>query len=518
MAKNKLSIYLIKEGINEENIFDKDSNIQLLKQYNNNKKLYYLPSWIHSPRWLDDFFGMKCDKLQQTNSRAILVDKLNINDEEKIFALTFGYSKNLFAEDVIEEQFGLKIVLNTVGINDIRKISKISVGSNQKQSQEQMPKATNINEFGFDLERDLIRSVTGKCNDEIFEKNNLIGGDIFSILVERDINNIENFLIYCYKKYKEEKYKENFEWIDNIKEVKSKKEKKELDNLLIQYINEKRFDCIWMSIPEVIDWEDICGFNYTNDNEIYDDVIIEKVIESLRNNLNDIEQLKRKKVIMKDIEGKEIEKWSAYKCIIAEIQFNKKSYCLNNGKWYGINKDFSDKIEKEYDNIEISELDFIDYNKNMKDEDDYNEKLSNVLPNAYLTHKIGEIPFGGGKGNKIELCDVMTQENQLIHIKKNGGSSYLSHLFNQAAVSAELLLDTNFRVKVNTKMNEFKFDKQFTDDFNPKDYTIIIGIINNYNDERPKIPFFSKVSLRYTINHMKNIGYKVQLKNIKKVN
>lgn len=518
MAKNKLSIYLIKEGINEENIFDKDSNIQLLKQYNNNKKLYYLPSWIHSPRWLDDFFGMKCDKLQQTNSRAILVDKLNINDEEKIFALTFGYSKNLFAEDVIEEQFGLKIVLNTVGINDIRKISKISVGSNQKQSQEQMPKATNINEFGFDLERDLIRSVTGKCNDEIFEKNNLIGGDIFSILVERDINNIENFLIYCYKKYKEEKYKENFEWIDNIKEVKSKKEKKELDNLLIQYINEKRFDCIWMSIPEVIDWEDICGFNYTNDNEIYDDVIIEKVIESLRNNLNDIEQLKRKKVIMKDIEGKEIEKWSAYKCIIAEIQFNKKSYCLNNGKWYCINKDFSDKIEKEYDNIEISDLDFIDYNKNMKDEDDYNEKLSNVLPNAYLIHKIGEIPFGGGKGNKIELCDVMTQENQLIHIKKNGGSSYLSHLFNQAAVSAELLLDTNFRVKVNTKMNEFKFDKQFTDDFNPKDYTIIIGIINNYNDERPKIPFFSKVSLRYTINHMKNIGYKVQLKNIKKVN
>ena len=49
MARNKLSIYLIKEGINEENIFDEDSNIQLLKKYNNNKKLYYIPSWIHSP-------------------------------------------------------------------------------------------------------------------------------------------------------------------------------------------------------------------------------------------------------------------------------------------------------------------------------------------------------------------------------------------------------------------------------------------------------------------------------------
>lgn len=74
------------------------------------------------------------------------------------------------------------------------------MGSNQKQSQEQMPRATNINEFGFDLERDLIKTVTGKCEDETFGKANLIGGDIFSVLVERDINNIEEFLVYCYKK------------------------------------------------------------------------------------------------------------------------------------------------------------------------------------------------------------------------------------------------------------------------------------------------------------------------------
>ena len=153
----------------------------------------------------------------------------------------------------------------------------------------------------------------------------------------------------------------------------------------------------------------------------------------------------------------------------------------------------------------------------MEDEDDYNERLSESLSNAYLIHKIGEIPFGGGKGNKIELCDVMTNDNKLIHIKKNGGSAYLSHLFNQATVSAELLLDGTFRSKVNKKMDEFNFDKKFDSSFNATDYTIIIGIINKYHEERPKIPFFSKVSLRYTINSIKNMGYKVQLKNIKKI-
>ena len=517
MAKNRLSIYLIRGDVEEDKIFDEDSGIKLLKEYNQNKKIYYLPSYIHSPIWIKGFFGMECNELHQANSRVILIDKLYIDEEEKTFALTFGYSKNLFAEDVIEEQFGLKIVLNTVGINDIRKISKVSVGSNQKQSQEQMPKATNIKEFGFDLERDLIKTVTGKCNDEMFEKANLVGGDIFSILVERDINNIEDFLIYCYTKYKEEKYKENFEWIDNIKEVKSKIEKDQLDNILIQYINEEKYDCVWMSIPEVINWESVDGFSYTNDDEINDDIIIEKVIESFRNGLTDIEQLKRKRIIMKDIEEKEIERWSAYKCIVAEIQLEEKPYCLNNGKWYCINKDFSDKIENEYGQIELSNLDFLDYDTSMKDEDDYNGKLSETLSNAYLIHKIGEIPFGGGKGNKIELCDVMTNDNKLIHIKKNGGSAYLSHLFNQAAVSAELLLDVTFRDKVNKKMNEFGFEKEFTNNFNPMNYTIIIGIINKYHEERPKIPFFSKVSLRYTINTIKNLGYRVQIKNINKI-
>ena len=516
MAKNKLSIYLIKEDINEEEIFEENSGVNILKKYAENKILYYLPSYIHEPNWLKSFFNLKCDELHQANSRAVLLNKLKIEGKERIFAITFGYAKNLFAEDVLEEQFGLKIVLNTVGMNDIRKISKVSVGTNQKQSQEQMPKASNINEFGFDLDRDLIMNVTGKCDDEVFEKANLIGGDIFSILIERNIDNIDEFLIYCYKKYKEDKYKENFEWIDNIKEVKAKSEKEELDKILIEYINNSKFDCVWMSIPEVINWELVKGFSYTNEDILYDDIFIKKFIESIRNDLDNIEQIKRRKIRMFDIEDKEINKWSAYRCINAEIQYNQKSYCLNNGKWYHINKDFSNKIEAEYNNISLSDLSFIDYSQEIRDEDEYNEKLTNSM-DGYLIHKIGEIPFGGGTGNRIELCDVMTKNNELIHIKKNGGSAYLSHLFNQAAVSAELLLDSSFRKKVNEKLEENKFEKKFPTNFNATNYTIVIGIINKYHEERPKIPFFSKVSLGYTIKRMRNFGYKVEIKNINKL-
>ena len=518
MAKNKLSIYLIKDEIKEDKIFDKEKNsVEILKKHSDNKVSYFVPTRIHPPVWLKNFFEMDSEKLRQANARVVLLDKLSINGKERIFAIVFGYAKNLFAADVLEEQFGLKIVLNSVDINSIRKISKISIGSNQKHSQEQMPKTANINEFGFDLDRDLITTVTAKCKDESFEKANITGGDIFSLLVDVNLDNIDEFLEKCYKKYQENKYKDNFEWIDNIKEIKSKKEIEKLDNNLINYILEKRWDCICMSIPEIISWEGISGFKYLNSDELDDDISIEKFINSLRNELTSIEQIKRRKVYMYDINDEEAGSWGAYKCITAEIEVNDNIYCLNNGKWYFINKDYSQKIEKEYQEIKLSSLNFVDYTEDMKNEDEYNTALAESLEGAYLIHKIGEIPFGGGTGNKIEVCDVMSNNNELIHIKKNVGSSQLSHLFNQATVSAEMLLDKSFRKNVNERMKKENFNKALPEVFKSSDYTIIIGIINKYDDERPKIPFFSKVALRYTIKRINNFGYNVELKNIKKI-
>ena len=44
MAKNKLSIYLIKEEIEEDKIFDKEkNNVEILKKHSDNKTSYFVP-------------------------------------------------------------------------------------------------------------------------------------------------------------------------------------------------------------------------------------------------------------------------------------------------------------------------------------------------------------------------------------------------------------------------------------------------------------------------------------------
>ena len=51
-------------------------------------------------------------------------------------------------------------------------------------------------------------------------------------------------------------------------------------------------------------------------------------------------------------------------------------------------------------------------------------------------------------------------------------------------------------------------------DFKPSNYTIVLGIISKYNEARPRIPFFSKVAIRYTVKTLLNLGYRIEIKNI----
>ena len=511
--KNKLSVYLVKEGLFEkEDIFENPDELDILETLPDGSPIYYKASYVHAPSWLKSFFLKNDnDDMLQANSRVVLLKKKVFENEERVFALTFGYARFLFKANVLEEQFGLRIVLNTIQQNEIRKISKTSVGTNQKQSNEQLPKNSDISEFGFDINRDLMKNVSGKSEDEMFEKSMLTGGDIFSLTVGRDISNIDEFLEYCYHRYKDTTYQDKFAWIDNIKYVRDKSIIEQLDTKLIEEINNKNYTQVWMAVPEVVEWEDIKDFLISNDSNHYSDIEIDKVIASLRNPLTCVAQLQTKtiKAMSSRDDTESVYEWRAYNCIIAEITLNGCEYCLSNGKWYKINNDFSNEITRQYNEIQLFNEVFIDYNH--KDEDAYNDALVNKLDNSLLLHKYKITT--GGQGNNIEPCDVLWN-NKIIHIKRNGGSSLLSHLFNQALVSSQMWLDSGARQQLKDKMLAEGYPDVIPERFNSTDYEVVIAIINKFTEKRPKIPFFSKVAICFTIKNIKNYGFKVSIKNI----
>ncbi len=506
---NKITIYLIKDDIEYDKIL-KDYAYDKILSKGDKSITYYYPTQKRIPVWLSTYFNITTDVgISNANAKVISLHRLTIDGEEKVFALPFGNGKYLLNDDVIEEQFGIKVLLNSVSKDGFRQLNISNYGGDHRTKNEQTPKKTDISEFGFDIYSDFLRKATAKSEEDLFNKNTITGGDLLSVSVPVNINNVNDFLVECYYRYKSDKYKKDFAWLDNIKEVKEKLLKVELDQELLKIINEHDFSKVWTAVPEVIEWENILDFRYRKTKTGYDDIEIKNVVELFPNEIiPNIDSLKNRQVYAMSLDSIEtLYKWKIYNCIIAEIEYKDDAYCLNFGKWYKVNKSFVTSTNEYYSKISLSNIDFPVANNER--EDKYNEELNNYLANSILMDKETVRMTGMGRSS-IEVCDVLTDNKELIHVKKNGGSSYLSHLFNQAAVSGEILLDINFRNEVNKKMRRTIFPI----DFISSDYTIVLAIITNSNDDRPKIPFFSKVSIQYAIEGLKRKGYDVEIKNI----
>ena len=271
-----------------------------------------------------------------------------------------------------------------------------------------------------------------------------------------------------------------------------------------------------MAVPEVIQWEHIAGFKYAG-RDIHDDIAIETMRESFREGLSHIDQLKSRTVtaIRADNDAP-YASWQAYKCLYGEVELDGKAYCVNNGRWFCIDRDFVDQINAEYENMPVSSRTFLPHSATHKKENDYTVAFVASDPDHLLCMDAKLIYYGGGQ-SKVELCDVLTTDNTFIHIKPYSSSAALSHLFNQAVVSTELVLgDPIFVVKANEKIGERTQNPRFLIDRTGNRPTIILAILSKEDGERPQIPFFSKVALRYTRRRLETDGCKVYIKNIKK--
>ena len=113
----------------------------------------------------------------------------------------------------------------------------------------------------------------------------------------------------------------------------------------------------------------------------------------------------------------------------------------------------------------------------------------------------------------VEICDLLTSDRQLVHVKKRGRSSTLSHLFAQGVTSAELLLDAAFRAEAHEIVRAA--DPSYADAL-PSDrpaadaYEVVYVFITRSERSSPlTLPFFALVSLRAAARRLRGMGYRV---------
>ncbi|SOC37556.1 TIGR04141 family sporadically distributed protein [Salinicoccus kekensis] len=480
-------------------------------------KVYIGHNNQNEPGWYDNvkMLATALDKdIKNQSSRAIAV----LEVDNKVYILTFGHGRHMINEDYIVRNFGRKIVLNLIEADSIKTTQTAAIGDFITSHLSSSSRQTNLNDLRINTDSDLLLRIEGNINI-LNLKANAVGGDSIKLSFKEpiEVTLIVNIIRELEKQYNEDAYKEKFEWIDNLVPIKDKVLKDEIfkaafkdfikEDASLHLVNlDTTYDNYSYSFTEK-------GSRVEDINDLKSLITVGERIEE-EEYINELTQsLLKKKIFAHDNENGDILLWSLKKCLAGEVPGFDRTYTLFLGNIYEVNQDYVNTINEKVKSLQNDhnfELDFDICDK--KEEGDYlQEQAENrddimCLDQDFITYN----------GRSIEACDLLTDNKELIHVKKWSSSSTLSHLFQQGIVSAELLLnDRYFREELNKKLNEEKFKIPETN-FQPPDYTIIYSVLfkaENYTFV--DLPIFSKIVLVNSFITLRNLAFKVKLNSLR---
>jgi len=517
--KYKLSIFLFKEECDspKDTLKDEKSLTKYVIKGHKEEEmaLYVKGSKSFLPKWLAFFEGFLTQKIENvfnSSSSAVLL----LKHDKRIFAFAFGYGRGFLNLNLVEDNFGLKVALNSIDADKIRSVDIKNLDTVVRHSKVQTSQVGTVDNFGLNIDRDILNAVTGLSNEPALGKQ-ISGAVSLHLSVAVKIDTLSALCKILLKKFSENTYKEYFPWVDHISEVKNKAFTEELDGLLVKAIHDKNFEQLFLAIPEIIDWEQVQGFKYKeSDEEIKEDVHIEDVLppeDEVKEKVN-VGWLERKSVLCVGADNEAIiHEWSLYNCINYELKKDKETFLLTSGKWFRIDTAYVDFVAGEISRImEYKSFKLLPCEG--EKEGDYNKKVADSDKKRCLLLDKKLIPYGGGQ-NKIEVCDIFVDKKDFLHVKRFRGSACLSHLFQQGHNSAFLLrTDSEFVKKVNKELPQaWKFNE--TSPLDTSEYEVVFAVISRVKKGvREIFPFFSKVSLQQVDKQLKAYGYKVSIAKI----
>lgn len=431
----------------------------------------------------------------------------------RMFALAFGHGRHILKPGVFEERFGLLVVINTLKSDELRSIDKRTFDTVDQNVRAQVSQRSPATEFGIDIEKDLIRGITGQPNDPSLGTR-MTGSDALVVAVDTTIPHLGKLLERYLAAFHSDAYLDGFAWIDQIHQVGDKTPlKQDLDQKLINKMaeaqaNDGHANGLWLAIPDVVDYTGLHRFRFTGSSNSHNDLHLPGFIRALgAGEVIDIETLKSKYAFAVDDDGYEVgDKWPIYKCIHFEVDVGDETYLLAAGKWFCIRKAFKDEVNYFYDDVPVFDLGWIEYRH--ESEGAYNKDVAAKSSGIYALMDAVDISVGGLR-DKIEFCDLYSESRELIHVKRYGASSLLGHLFNQGLVSGEhLRSDENFLVEVNKhlpKTHQLEIDDSIPR--NVGEFTIIFAIISELQGSDLHIPFFAKVAFKHVCTRLRSLGF-----------
>lgn len=532
----KLTVLLVKDSLSffEEALRDPSSltRVQVKSDVGFTGELWYAKPQSRSPQWKEFVAPALVSKIENLNTSSVSA-VLFVKAKNRIFAFTFGYGRNLLKPNCYEPGFGLRVALNRIDHRQIRSLDLRTYEDLVVSTRKQTSRSSELATFGLDVARDLLRAATGEPSDTTFAKR-VTGTDSLTLNVPVTPAGLGKKCEEILKAYKDDNYKEHFDWIDHLKEIRDEGVIDTLNGKLLWALKHEETEKLHLAAPEPLDWQSIEKFRIGGTRQTeYDDIDIDAYLATLGDKKSELtaEKLKSYRVSLR-FTGNEIfqDKWSVYSCLVWDTTENHRLYAIVEGKWFEIEKSFSERVCKFVRAIRVPSQQ-LPQTKAGEREEDYNQRVAIEEPTRYICLDRQLVkPEDAASG--IEFCDLLSADKQFIHVKKKTRSATLSHLFAQGTVAARAFLeDRSVRKQVREILKEgssayqsARTKKTFNgvslipdESTRPTsgDYEVAYAVITKPSGNWPSsLPFFSQLNLMQHAKLLRGLGYKISLQQI----
>lgn len=427
------------------------------------------------------------------------------------FALCFGTGWHLLRPDGFVRGFGLRAALSLVVRNTLKSVDVSTYENFAKHRRVSTSKGTTIDSFDIEGQLDLLRGVIGDC--ERPQIGQQIGGrDSCVTWTKLDITELPRLCGILFRAYSSSRAGNRYPIINNVDQVRDPAEIQRLDDLLDAEIAANPNLDVSIAPPEAVDWQSVQAFTIDHANAPAPKVSFDfGDVRGLYNpnspTCNDMSHIAVGTQTVAGTPG--LQGWSLYDCIVTEISdpTNPAVRCiLLAGDWYVVSASFVTQVNNDLAAINLHAGAMPHANAG-ETEGDYNARFAATDPVTLALLDKKNIPYGGGS-SRIEVCDVLSSQPCLYHVKDYHGSATLSHLFSQGTVSGRLLLEQDFRQEIVTKYPHLPGNVIQSAAIAPNNFEVVYAIICEPARTIPGgLPFFSKVRLVEAAKELRRMGY-----------
>jgi uncharacterized protein (TIGR04141 family) len=471
------------------------------------------------PRWLQDLQSiveggaLPMSALLNSHGAAVLL----IRHRGYRFILVYGTGRFAIERSWTEPRFGLRVVANSVSSDRIISADTRGLVGRGRSQRTVMPSAGPLYELGIETDEELVRLLEGKPTADF--ANAAAGGESLRLRIQRfSLARLQEKLDQIIEKYESSRYKELYEFLDYFTPVRreDKALRDGLKSVVIDLIRQ-RSDDLAFAAPDILEPLEINHYllrygGYTSYE--LEELSTEAVYDALEQwSIED--PLRSVRVDAYDSSGDLVggESYNLMDYVVADFPYDDRRYVLCAGEWIEVDQDYVVAVQRRIDRIpDIARKLKLDRwrLKVHEDEEAYNGHLGE---RGWKVLDRKNFPIER-PNQKVEICDLLTADKQLICVKRMTKSSTLSHLFAQGLVSADLLVNNaeGYQERVMEYLRELRPGATFG---SRDDWTVVYAIATSNTARLSKsLYFFSKVSLDRTAKQLRSLGVNVALARI----